>query len=405
MATGACLRLLQRPVVVAVGAAVSLGAVVGVAVARHADGAGGQIQPVAGARHLASAEPTAVPVALVSSPADGATGVRLDRSVTVRPVGGRLTSVRAVGGDKTLVGQLAADGSAWTAEPPLDPFTHYVITATADGDPGVSTTVTTGFTTVQPRYVAEQSISPLDGTTVGVGMPIIVSFDGPVPDKATALRHLQVQMSQPVEGAWHWFGDQEAHYRPAEYWPPGERVSLTDTLAGVDLGDNVWGGHHDGLQFSVGDAHISTVDAVTHIMSVTSNGSMVKNIPVSTGRDKYPTASGIHVTTQMSQVMMMDSATVGIPRNSPDGYYERVYWDVRISDSGEFVHAAPWSVADQGRSNVSHGCINLSTADAQWFYHFTRPGDLVAVTGTPRVLERGNGITDWNLSWSEWTSR
>jgi lipoprotein-anchoring transpeptidase ErfK/SrfK len=123
---------------------------------------------------------------------------------------------------------------------------------------------------------------------------------------------------------------------------------------------------------------------------------------VSTGRDKYPTKNGIHVVLAKEQKVVMDSATVGIPRNSPDGYYETVYWNTRISDSGEYVHSAPWSVGDQGRRNVSHGCVNASPADAEWFYGFSRRGDIVEVKGSPEPLQQGNGYADWNIPWEAW---
>ena len=103
------------------------------------------------------------------------------------------------------------------------------------------------------------------------------------------------------------------------------------------------------------------------------------------------------------QDKLMDSSTVGIPRNSPDGYYEHVFWSVRISNSGEFVHAAPWSVGSQGRANVSHGCVNMSTENAQWFFKLARPGDVVTVTGSPKKPNSWTlGVADWNISWSRW---
>ena len=55
-------------------------------------------------------------------------------------------------------------------------------------------------------------------------------------------------------------------------------------------------------------------------------------------------------------------------QGQPGYYKETVQLDARISNDGEFVHAAPWSDAQQGHSNVSHGCVNLSPANAQWFY-------------------------------------
>jgi lipoprotein-anchoring transpeptidase ErfK/SrfK len=115
--------------------------------------------------------------------------------------------------------------------------------------------------------------------------------------------------------------------------------------------------------------------------------------------------NGVHVVLAKKPDVIMDSATVGIPRDSPDGYYEHVKWDTRISNSGEFVHAAPWSVGDQGRLNVSHGCINVSNAEAKWFYGFSQRGDIVKVVGSSRgPLSWDAGTEDWNMSWAHWTS-
>jgi hypothetical protein len=101
----------------------------------------------------------------------------------------------------------------------------------------------------------------------------------------------------------------------------------------------------------------------------------------------------------------MDSATVGIPRNSPDGYYEKVYWDVRISYGGAFVHAAPWSVAEQGISNVSHGCVNISTENAIWFYNFSQRGDIVDVYNSAAAPDVADpGMADWNMTWKQWVA-
>jgi lipoprotein-anchoring transpeptidase ErfK/SrfK len=113
----------------------------------------------------------------------------------------------------------------------------------------------------------------------------------------------------------------------------------------------------------------------------------------------------VHIVIEKMPQIIMDSQTVGIPRNSPDGYYEKVLWDVRISYGGAFVHAAPWSVQSQGTSNVSHGCINLSTANAQWFYGIARRGDVVDVINSPAPPNISDpGMADWNMSWSQWVA-
>ncbi|MDK3258888.1 L,D-transpeptidase [Blastococcus capsensis] len=77
--------------------------------------------------------------------------------------------------------------------------------------------------------------------------------------------------------------------------------------------------------------------------------------------------------------------------DSPDGHRTPVEYAVRLNDNGEFVHAAPWSVAQPGRENVSHGCINLSTERAAWCFDFSQPGDVVEIENSigPHSLGRG----------------
>ena len=240
---------------------------------------------------------------------------------------------------------------------------------------------------------------PLDGETVGVGLPIGVWFSQPVADRAAVERRLQVTSSKPVTGAWHWFADNEVHYRPRSYWPSGSRVTLRARLAGADAGRGVWGVADRTIRFRIGERRVSVVDVRTHRMKVVSGGRTLRVLPVSTGRERYPTTNGVHFVLEKTPVKLMDSSTVGIPRNSPGGYYQRVAWSVRISNSGEFVHAAPWSTGSQGRANVSHGCVNLSTANAAWFYRLTRRGDVVEVRGSPKRPGASFGVADWNMSW------
>ena len=188
------------------------------------------------------------------------------------------------------------------------------------------------------------------------------------------------------------------------YWSAGTKVTVKAAIAGYNAGGGAWGVKDVTTTYAIGDAHVSKVDTQTHQMAVMNNGVVVRMFPVSTGRDKYPTKSGIHVTNEKLRTTTMDSATVGIPRNSPDGYYETVEWNVRISNSGEFVHAAPWSVDSQGRANVSHGCVNASTADAEWFYNFSQTGDVVEVVGSQEQLQPTNGIGDWQIPWATWAN-
>jgi lipoprotein-anchoring transpeptidase ErfK/SrfK len=337
------------------------------------------------------------------SPRHRATGVRLDAHAKVVASNGRLRSVtvRAAGG-RRLAGRLDGDGRTWTSSGPLAPATRYRVSVEAVDEAGTPSRRTTSFTTLRPRAELRAAIMPLEGETVGVGLPIGIWFSQPVADRAAVERRLQVEASKPVTGAWHWFNDREVHYRPKTYWPSGARVTLRTRLAGVAAGDGVWGVADRTVRFRIGDRHVSIVNAKTHRMKVVANGKTLRVMPVSTGRDKYPTTNGVHFVIEKTPDKLMDSSTIGIPRDSPGGYYQHVAWSVRISNSGEFVHAAPWSTGSQGRANVSHGCVNLSTANAAWFYKLTRRGDVVEVVGSPRRPGDSFGVADWNMSWSAW---
>jgi lipoprotein-anchoring transpeptidase ErfK/SrfK len=156
--------------------------------------------------------------------------------------------------------------------------------------------------------------------------------------------------------------------------------------------------------FDIGNARISYADLEKYVMTVTENGRTVASYPVSGGKPSDPTMGGVHIVMDRQSVLRMNSATNGIPVNSPEGYDLISQSNVHISDSGGYVHAAPWSVDSQGRANVSHGCINMSPANAKAFFDFSRVGDLIVVTGTPRPPAFGDhGVMDWSTPWSEFT--
>jgi lipoprotein-anchoring transpeptidase ErfK/SrfK len=154
---------------------------------------------------------------------------------------------------------------------------------------------------------------------------------------------------------------------------------------------------------TIGDALVATVDVTAHKMTVTRNGKVVRVVNVSTGRDKYPTKGGVHIVLVREKEHLYNSATVGIPTASPDGYYEKLPWSVRISNGGAFVHANPATVRYQGSTNVSHGCVNASVEDAHWFYDNTHLGDIVNVIHAAIGPTRWDaGMADWNYSWETW---
>lgn len=352
----------------------------------------------------------AAPAELAVAPADGARDVSPVVPLEISVTEGELADVTVVDGDGASVqGELVEaagdlEPDVWTPEGPLAYGTSYTLTATATNAAAEETEASTTFTTVIPETLSTPSIGPLDGTTVGVGMPIRVYFDVPVADKAAVESNLEVTSSTPTDGAWNWLTDSEVHFRPSEYWPANIDVTLDARLYGIDFGDGVWGEKNRTIDFSIGDRHVSVADAGTHTMDVYDGDRLVQSWPMSAGGPEFPSRNGPHVVTELNRNRVMDSSTYGVPVDSPDGYRTPVEYAVRLNDNGEFVHAAPWSVAEQGNSNVSHGCINLSTERAAWFFHFAQPGDVVEIENSlgPTLSAADGDIYDWAIPWEEW---
>ncbi|MEV0380408.1 Ig-like domain-containing protein [Nonomuraea sp. NPDC050643] len=335
------------------------------------------------------------------TPADGATKVAPDTGVGVKATGGQVTKVTVADAKgREVRGAVGADGT-WRPRWALRPSTAYTVSAQATGTDGKPVTGRSTFTTLKPKRALESGMSPLDGEKVGVGMPIQLLLSRPVTaqrDRAAVERSLVIRMSKPVEGAWSWVSDREVQFRPREYWPVGQRVTVVAHLAGVRAGPGVWGTKDRSLSFTVGPEHITKVSAGSHRAVVRENGEVVKTIPVSLGKPGDDSYSGVMIAQEKAADIVMDSATIG----EPGEYRIRTKWNVRMTYSGTFFHAAPWSTGAQGSRNVSHGCVNAGPADARWFYEFTQRGDIIEVSGTSRKLEFGNGPTPWAKSWEDW---
>jgi lipoprotein-anchoring transpeptidase ErfK/SrfK len=350
---------------------------------------------------------TALAEAVSISPATGSTGVVPAATVSVSTTTGLIKSVSVSGGTAGAVaGTVNPTDTGWQSSAVLQTNTTYHVVAVVAGSGGVTATKTASFTTVVPTALVSASVFPTTGMSVGVGQPIVLTFNHDVVSPANqgaVVSHLTVAMSNPVPGGWYWFSPHELHFRPASYWPAHEQVSVSGDLDGWDAGNGRWGAGKISDSFTIGDARISYANLASDQMRVTLNGATIAVYPISGGRDQYPTMDGNHIVMDRESVVHMVSSTVGIPVNSPNGYDEFVYEDVHISDSGEYVHSAPWSVTDQGVTNVSHGCINLSPANATTFFNFSRVGDVVQVTGSSRPAVPGDhGVMDWSTPWSSW---
>ena len=348
----------------------------------------------------ATEKPT--PVRLTTNLADTGS-VPVDTALTVSTDGAALSGVRLASADGDVAGEVA-DGT-WSSSGRLEPGTDYVITATSQRDDGSTVERTRRFHTAD-LTLAEQtypSIAPLGGETVGVGMPVIVTFDVPVTDRATFERHMTVTSAPRQRGSWYWLSDQEAHWRPMTYWKPGTDVTVNVDVNSLPAGKGVYGQESRQVDFHVGDSHVYKVNAQTHQMQVLSNGKLLRTIPITTGKPGFTTRSGTKVIIEKFAEKRMNSETVGINRDDPEAYdIDDVQWAMRLTYSGECVHAAPWSVSSQGYANVSHGCTGMSTADAGWLYAMSRRGDVVEYTGTDRSMTLENGYGDWNLPPADW---
>lgn len=342
-------------------------------------------------------------------PRAGAVDVAPNAQIVVFGTAGRLTAVRVTGPDgRSVGGAFAASARQWHSQGLLAPTSSYRIIATTVGRSGLTVNASSTFRTLTPAGLVGATVFPAGGITVGVAQPIVIRFDHFVDSdaaRAGVVSHFTVTESRPVPGGWHWFSARELHFRPQQFWPVGEQVTVSADLEGWDAGNGLWGAGRQRVQFVIGDAHVAVANLATHQMTVSDNGRPIGVYPFSGGRPTDPTMNGTHIVLDRESVVRMVSSTNGIPVNSPDGYDELVYQDVHISDSGEYVHAAPWSVNSQGQSNVSHGCINLSPANALTFFGFSRVGDVVEVVGGPRPPAPGDhGVMDWETSWNQWTA-
>ena len=341
---------------------------------------------------------------LTASVKDGAVGVTVDQPVTVGAEDGVLGAVTMVNDDEgvPVAGELSPDGLTWHTTEPLGYNTRYTLQAQSLGLGGAASQQMT-FQTHSPENLTMPYLLPNDGEVVGIGQPVAVRFDENIPNRLAAQRAITVTTNPPVEGAFYWLSNREVRWRPAQYWKPGTTVDVAVNTYGVDLGDGLFGQENMTTHFTIGDEVIATADDNTKTLTVRRNGEVVKTMPISMGKNSTPTNNGTFIVGDRFGHLVMDSSTYGVPSNSPNGYRTEVDYATQISYSGIYVHAAPWSVGSQGYSNVSHGCLNVSTSNAQWFFNNTKRGDIVEIANTVgSILPGEDGLGDWNIPWDQW---
>lgn len=344
------------------------------------------------------------PVAkLKFEPGNGTGDVNPIAPVSVTVTSGRLDQVALTNPDgKQVTGVLSPDRSSFKVNEPLGYGVTYTWAGTAVGTDNKPVPIESKFTTLAPKQTVPATINIGDGQAVGVAAPIIVQFKKHVENKEAVEKALTVTTTPETEGGWAWLPDENggsrAHWRPRNYWAPGTAVTFAAKLYGLDLGGGAYGNSDLSSQFTIGRSQIVKGYAPSHRVQVIRDGSTLFDFPCSYGEGneaRNVTRSGIHVVTEKYEDFLMS--------NPPFYTNVRERWAVRISNNGEFIHANPESASAQGNTNVTNGCINLSTGDAQQYFPTAMYGDPVEVTGTSIALSAADGdLYDWTIDWDTW---
>jgi lipoprotein-anchoring transpeptidase ErfK/SrfK len=382
-------RLLLAVTVALVGGA---GVVTGVSV-EDGDGDGGP----------SFAAPRPARVSVSYQPAQGGPPVSPTSAIRVTVTDGELRQVALTpAGGTPVKGTLAPDRRSWAPAEPLRYGTAYAWSGAAADAEGKIVPLAGNLTTVTPSRQVRATINIGDGRTVGIATPVQIQFSGKVVDRAAVERALSVTTSMATEGSWGWLQDEgggsRVHYRTKDYWKPGTKVTVSAKLFGVAYGGGGYGAADVSTAFTIGRAQVTKADVTSHQLVVLRDGAQVASYPASYGLDSDPnrnTRSGVHVITEKFTDKRM--------RSEQYGYDVMEKWAVRMSNNGEFIHANPATTGVQGSSNVSHGCVNLSTKDAKAYYDSAMYGDPVEVTGSGVKLSARDGdIWVWTLDWSAW---
>jgi lipoprotein-anchoring transpeptidase ErfK/SrfK len=342
----------------------------------------------------------------VKSPKDGASDAPASTEIVFTTAKAAKTAVSLADDKGTAVeGAMRPDNTSWLPAKALKYGTKYTAKITATDDKGKAATATVNFTTMaKPANLTRVSSQVGDNIVYGVGMPMVVIFGADVAkdQRANVERRMFVTSDPAQGGSWNWINGHEVHFRPQEFWKSGTKLAMRLATGGLPLGGGRYGAQDINVHASIGDKIVMNVDNASKSMTVSKNDEVLRTMPVSLGKPSSPSSSGTMVIMDKKDQDYFDSGTFGIPADSPGGYRTLVHWPERLTYGGQFIHAAPWSVADQGHRNVSHGCANISMENAQWLYGITHLGDPVIVKGTERGLDWGDGWTDWNVSWDQY---
>ncbi|MGK2880508.1 MAG: L,D-transpeptidase family protein [Mycobacterium sp.] len=288
-----------------------------------------------------------------------------------------------VPGDPGVVDAPAVDGAPLPVGAPVDvaalpapgaPVPE-AVPAAEPAVPGATATY------VGPAPFLPPTFDPPNGEAVGVGAPIMINFQRPIMNKPLAESAITITSEPPRAGHFYWENDQQLRWRPETFWAPNSVVTVD--AAGIKS------------SFTTRDALVAVIDNSTHEMVITRNDVVLQTMPVSLGKTGDETANGTYYAIEKFADMWMDSSTYGVPIDEEEGYRIKVLDAVRISNTGIFVHGAPWSTWAQGNTNVSHGCVNVSASNAQWFFDNFNYGDPVIVKNSVGTYNQRDGRDDW----------
>lgn len=226
------------------------------------------------------------------------------------------------------------------------------------------TSTGTGVAAV-PMLPAAVSVSPAPGDVAGVAYPVTVAFADPVRNRVQAERGITFSADTVPAGTFDWLDDSTVRFTPVDFWPAHSTISVRA------LGFK--------SSFETGAQVVGVADISAHTYTVSIDGVVAREMPASMGKPGFATPIGRFTALGKESVVVMDSRTIGIPLDDPEGYKLTVYDAVRVTWGGVYVHGAPWSVGSQGYANVSHGCINLSPDNADWYFNNVSIGDPIIV--------------------------
>jgi lipoprotein-anchoring transpeptidase ErfK/SrfK len=367
---------------------IAVGGIVALFVAACSSPAGGS----KGGGQAGQATPTASPAAQVAiSPANGTRNANPSLGITVSASVGKITAINVFSGPDQVAGTMATGGTSWHSAWPLHPGTHYTVAVTAANKDGKTTSMNSSFRTLTPAATFSAS-TLLGNQTYGVGMPISISFSSPVVHKAAVEKAIDLTTSRPVVGAWMWDGNQTLDFRPQTYWPQHTDVKFVAHFNGLEIAKGVYGTADLSQSFNIGNSLIGVTSTRTHKTKIYWKNRLFAVWLDSSGMSGDDTANGTYLTIEKANPTLMTGQGY---KNVP------VYWSVRFTWSGNYYHSAPWSVGEQGFVNVSHGCVNLSPANAEWYYVRADPGDPITITGSPVSGAWDDGYTEWFYTWNQ----